>query len=125
MSANPRPERKPRQTKRHTERKKNAETKKKDKNGSVGVLRADLLDRIGQNTPSFFEQLIVDLLIAMGYGGSRKNAASQLGSRGMEAWTASDRLGFDGMFANRCRAPDALCGGPRTLLVGLAREGSS
>ena len=43
------------------------------------VLRTDLLDRIAQNSPSFFEQLIVDLLVAMGYGGSRKDAASQLG----------------------------------------------
>jgi Mrr N-terminal domain len=46
------------------------------------VLRADLLDRIAQNSASFFEQLIVDLLVAMGYGGSRKNAASQLGRSG-------------------------------------------
>jgi hypothetical protein len=46
------------------------------------VLRADLLDRIAQNSPSFFEQLIVDLLVAMGYGGSRKDAASQLGKSG-------------------------------------------
>src|ERR1700722_4598115 len=46
------------------------------------VLRADLLDRIAQNSPSFFEQLIVDLLVAMGYGGSHKNAAEQLGRTG-------------------------------------------
>jgi restriction system protein len=31
------------------------------------VLCADLLDRIAQNSPSFFEQLIVNLLVAMGY----------------------------------------------------------
>src|SRR5271166_5759957 len=46
------------------------------------ALRADLLERIAQNTPSFFEQVIVDLLVAMGYGGSHKNAASQLGRSG-------------------------------------------
>jgi restriction system protein len=37
------------------------------------VLQADSLDRIGQNSPSFFERLIVDLLVAMKYGGSHKN----------------------------------------------------
>ncbi len=35
------------------------------------ALRAELLERIVQNSPAFFEQLIVDLLIAMGYGGWR------------------------------------------------------
>jgi restriction system protein len=42
------------------------------------ALRTDLLERIGQNSPSFFEQLIVDLLVAMDCGGSRKSTAAQL-----------------------------------------------
>jgi restriction system protein len=60
------------------------------------VLRADLLDRIAQNSPSFFEQLIVDLLVAMGYGGSHKNAAEQLGRAGdggVDGVINEDRLG--------------------------------
>jgi restriction system protein len=48
----------------------------------VSALRADLLERIAQNSPAFFEQLIVDLLVEMGYGGSHKNAAAQLGRSG-------------------------------------------
>jgi restriction system protein len=44
----------------------------------VSALRTDLLERIAQNSPSFFEKLIVELLVAMGYGGSHKNAAAQL-----------------------------------------------
>jgi restriction system protein len=40
------------------------------------------LSRILQNSPQFFEQLIVELLVAMGYGGSRLNAAEQLGKSG-------------------------------------------
>jgi restriction system protein len=32
----------------------------------MSALRADLLERIAQNSPAFFEQLIVDLLVAMG-----------------------------------------------------------
>ena len=65
------------------------------------ALRADLLERIGQNTPSFFEQLIVDLLVTMGYGGSRKNAASQLGQSGdggVDGVINEDRLGLDRVY---------------------------
>ena len=61
------------------------------------VLRADLLDRIAQNSPSFFEPLIVDLLVSMGYGGSRKNAAAQLGRSGdggVDGVINEDRLGL-------------------------------
>ena len=46
------------------------------------VLKADLLQRILANSPSFFEALIIELLVAMGYGGSRRNAATQLGQSG-------------------------------------------
>ena len=65
------------------------------------ALRADLLERIAQNAPSFFEQLIVDLLVAMGYGGSRKNAASQLGRSGdggVDGVINEDRLGLDRVY---------------------------
>ncbi|MFY9970777.1 MAG: restriction endonuclease [Roseiarcus sp.] len=70
------------------------------------ALRADLLDRIGQNNPSFFEQLIVDLLVAMGYGGSRKNAASQLGQSGdggVDGVINEDRLGLDRVYVQAKR----------------------
>jgi restriction endonuclease Mrr len=40
------------------------------------ALREDLIARILQNTPSFFEGVIIDLLVAMGYGGSRRDASS-------------------------------------------------
>ena len=46
------------------------------------ALQTELLDRILQNSPTFFETVIVDLLVAMGYGGSRRNAATQLGRTG-------------------------------------------
>jgi restriction endonuclease Mrr len=46
------------------------------------ALRADLLERILQNSPSFFETVIVNLLVAMKYGGSHQNAATQLGRTG-------------------------------------------
>ncbi len=36
------------------------------------TLAQELLERIKSNSPKFFESLVVDLLVAMGYGGSRK-----------------------------------------------------
>jgi restriction system protein len=50
----------------------------------------DLLARILDNTPIFFECLVVDLLVAMGYGGSRQTAAS-----GVDGIIDEDRLGLD------------------------------
>jgi len=37
-------------------------------------LAGEILDRIKTNSPSFFESLVVDLMVAMGYGGSRSDA---------------------------------------------------
>jgi restriction system protein len=70
------------------------------------VLRADLLDRIAQNSPSFFEQLIVDLLVAMGYGGSHKNGAEQLGRTGdggVDGVINEDGLGLDRVYVQAKR----------------------
>ncbi|WP_426613277.1 restriction endonuclease [Bradyrhizobium sp. McL0616] len=70
------------------------------------TLRADLLDRIAKNSPAFFEQLIVDLLVAMGYGGSHKNAARQLGRSGdggVDGVINEDRLGLDRVYVQAKR----------------------
>lgn len=70
------------------------------------ALRAELLDRIIQNSPEFFERLIVDLLVAMGYGGSHKNAAEQLGRSGdggVDGVVNEDRLGLDRVYVQAKR----------------------
>lgn len=70
------------------------------------ALRNDLLDRIVQNSPAFFEQLIVDLLVAMGYGGSHKDAAAQLGRSGdggVDGVINEDRLGLDRIYVQAKR----------------------
>lgn len=72
----------------------------------VAALRADLLDRIGQNSPAFFEGLIVDLLVAMGYGGTHKSAAAQLGRSGdggVDGVVNEDRLGLDRVYVQAKR----------------------
>lgn len=69
-------------------------------------LRADLLQRILQNTPRFFEEVIVNLLVAMGYGGSHRNAAHQLGRSGdggVDGVINEDRLGLDRVYVQAKR----------------------
>lgn len=61
-------------------------------------LASNLLDTILKNPPSFFEQLVVDLLVAMGYGGSRKDAGQALGKTGdggIDGIIKEDKLGLD------------------------------
>jgi restriction system protein len=57
-----------------------------------------LLQQIAQATPSFFESLIVDLLIAMGYGGDRAEAGRRIGGTGdggVDGVIDQDALGLD------------------------------
>lgn len=61
-------------------------------------LADELLAQIRAGTPGFFEQLVVDLMIAMGYGGSRKEAgrATQATSDdGIDGIIKEDKLGLD------------------------------
>lgn len=66
-----------------------------------GDLAADLLKRIKAAPPSFFEHLVVELLVRMGYGGSRKEAGKALGKSGDEGIDGiinEDRLGLDTIY---------------------------
>jgi restriction system protein len=92
------------------------------------ALRDELLGRILQNSPGFFEKLIVELLVAMGYGGSRLNAAEQLGKSGdggVDGVINEDVLGLDRVYVQAKRhAPGSTIGRPEIQaftgsLVGL------
>jgi restriction system protein len=82
----------------------------------MAALRDELLQRILANSPAFFEQLIVDLLVAMGYGGSHKDAAAQLGRSGdggVDGIVNEDRLGLDRIYVQAKRyAPGSPVGRP-------------
>ena len=57
-----------------------------------------MLQTIVEQTPLFFEELVLDVLIAMGYGGSREDAAEHLGQSGDEGIDGrinQDTLGLD------------------------------
>lgn len=61
-------------------------------------LADELLQTIKECSPSFFENLVVDLLLAMGYGGTRKDAGQTLGKSGdggIDGIIKEDRLGLD------------------------------
>ncbi|MGP3790056.1 restriction endonuclease [Pseudomonas sp. B392_1p] len=61
-------------------------------------LADELLAQVRAASPAFFEQLVVDLMIAMGYGGSRKEAgrATQAtGDDGIDGIIKEDKLGLD------------------------------
>ena len=58
----------------------------------------EILDSILQSSPSFFERLVVDLLVKMGYGGNRQDAGRALGKSGdggIDGIINEDRLGLD------------------------------
>jgi restriction system protein len=62
------------------------------------ALAAEVLDRVFDQSPEFFEQLVLDVLQAMGYGGSRDDAAARLGQsgdQGVDGVIREDRLGLD------------------------------
>ncbi len=70
------------------------------------VLKAELLQRILAQSPSFFERVIVDLLVAMGYGGSHERAALHLGrsgDSGVDGVIDEDRLGLDRIYVQAKR----------------------
>jgi restriction system protein len=61
-------------------------------------LAHELLERIKGCSPRFFETLVVDLLVAMGYGGSRRDAGQavgQSGDGGIDGIIKEDKLGLD------------------------------
>ena len=59
---------------------------------------SDLLDQVKRSSPAFFERLVVDVLVAMGYGGSRTEAGQAIGhagDEGIDGIIKEDRLGLD------------------------------
>ena len=65
------------------------------------ALAQDLRDKLVQSDPTFFEQVVVDVLVAMGYGGSHKEAGERLGQTGdagIDGVIREDALGLDAIY---------------------------
>jgi restriction system protein len=70
------------------------------------ALADELLEKVRADTPKFFEHLVVDLLVAMGYGGSRADAAQVIGKSGdggIDGVIKEDRLGLDMVYVQAKR----------------------
>ena len=64
-------------------------------------LASDLLSTIKGCPPLFFENMVIDLLLKMGYGGSRKEAGSAIGKSGdggIDGIINEDKLGLDSIY---------------------------
>lgn len=61
-------------------------------------LAQELIDTVHRLSPSFFERLVVELLVKMGYGGSIKDAGKAIGKtgdEGIDGTIKEDKLGLD------------------------------
>jgi restriction system protein len=64
-------------------------------------LSKELLQKIKECPPAFFEKLVIDLLLAMGYGGSRQEAGKVVGKSGdggIDGIINEDKLGLDSIY---------------------------
>ena len=74
------------------------------------ALADDLLQRVKAASPQFFEEMVVNLLVAMGYGGSRSEAGKAVGRSGddgVDGIINEDKLGLDVVYiqAKRWQGP--------------------
>lgn len=87
----------------------------------------DILERIHQASPEFFERLVMELLHAMGYGESRKalQHVGGPGDEGIDGVIALDRLGLDRVFVQAKRWRGSV-GGPQvqTFLGAMRLKGT-
>lgn len=75
------------------------------------TVEADLLDHVLASSPAFFEQLVLSLLVAMGYGGAQAADAARhvgrSGDDGIDGVIDEDKLGLDAVYIQAKRwAPD-------------------
>lgn len=78
-------------------------------------LASEILDHVRRSSPAFFEQLVVEVLAKMGYGGSRADAARAIGrtgDEGIDGIIDEDRLGLDSIYVQAKRWPDKTVGRP-------------
>ena len=78
-------------------------------------LASDLLNHVKEQTPQFFERMVVKLLIAMGYGGSLESSGTvtQLShDEGIDGIIKEDKLGLDAIYIQAKKYDKGLVGRP-------------
>ena len=93
-------------------------------------LASELLNRVVDLTPAFFERLVVELLVKMGYGGSIKDAGKAIGrsgDEGIDGTIKEDKLGLDIIYIQAKRwKPGNVVGRPelQKFVGSLAGQGA-
>jgi restriction system protein len=85
------------------------------------TLAQELLERVKAMPPVFFEQLIVKLMLRLGYGGTADDAGQTLGKSGdggVDGVINQDRLGLEKIYLQAKRWTD--CNAPRVSSHGQA-----
>lgn len=85
------------------------------------ALSAELLEKIKAESPAFFERLVVQLLVAMGYGGNRANAGQVTrlsADNGIDGIINEDPLGLDTIYLQAKRWQDPVGEGPVRDFIG-------
>jgi len=88
-------------------------------------LEAELLDQVKAASPSFFERLVVELLVQMGYGGTLRDAGQAVGRSGdggIDGIIKEDRLGLDVIYIQAKRW-DSTVGRPEIQKFAGALQG--
>ena len=88
-------------------------------------LEAELLDQVKAASPSFFERLVVELLVQMGYGGTLRDAGQAVGATGdggIDGIIKEDSLGLDLIYIQAKRW-DATVGRPEIQKFAGALQG--
>ena len=94
------------------------------------TLAQDLLNKIVSLSPAFFERLVVELLVKMGYGGSIKDAGKAIGKsgdEGIDGTIKEDKLGLDVIYIQAKKwAPGNVVGRPELhkFVGALAGQGA-
>jgi restriction system protein len=79
------------------------------------ALASEMLEKLKQTTPAFFERVVVELLVRMGYGGSLKDAGKAIGKsgdEGIDGIIKEDKLGLDAIYIQAKRWTDKPVGRP-------------
>lgn len=90
------------------------------------TLAVELLQTVKDCSPEFFERLVVDLLVRMGYGGTRKDAGRAIGKSGdggIDGIINEDRLGLDVVYIQAKRWDASPVGRPEIQKFAGALQG--
>ena len=94
------------------------------------ALAQDLLERVKAMPPVFFEQLIVKLMLRLGYGGTADDAGQTLGKSGdggVDGVINQDKLGLEKIYLQAKRWTDGTVGRPeiQRFIGALSGQGAS